>query len=239
MPSTTTRRRPRSDADATRARIVAVAERLFAERGIDAVSLIQIAKEADQRNRTAIQYHFGDKRGLLDAILAKHRPGIDADRGAMIDELDRSSEPALREVMRALVLPIARKLDDPDGGAAFLQVQAQLLGHPEFPLIEGARPPLGGTARLWTLAARLSGDDLPEALRVPTYLLIMGVLFHSIADYSRLEEQQSRSIASSSREAFVENLVDGLTAILAASPSDEARAAAARALRERSPRSSS
>ena len=63
----------RIDAVATRARIVSAAERLFAERGIDATTLAQINRAANQRNRSAVQYHFGNKQGVIHAI----RRGLD------------------------------------------------------------------------------------------------------------------------------------------------------------------
>jgi hypothetical protein len=47
----------------TRRRIIDVAERLFADRGIDGVPLKQIATAAGQANVNAIQYHFGSKSG--------------------------------------------------------------------------------------------------------------------------------------------------------------------------------
>ena len=43
--------------------LIAAAERLFASRGIDGVSLREINREAGQRNTTSLQYHFGDRAG--------------------------------------------------------------------------------------------------------------------------------------------------------------------------------
>ena len=48
--------------------IVLVAERLFAERGIDGVSLRQIGAAAGNGNNSAVQYHFGSKDNLIQAI---------------------------------------------------------------------------------------------------------------------------------------------------------------------------
>ena len=53
----------------TRARLLSAAERLFAERGIDAVSLREITRESGARNAIAAQYHFADRAGLVQAIL--------------------------------------------------------------------------------------------------------------------------------------------------------------------------
>src|SRR5687768_8084123 len=53
---------------ATRELLVRTAEQLFAERGIDAVSLREIGQVAGQGNNAAIQYHFGDREALVLAI---------------------------------------------------------------------------------------------------------------------------------------------------------------------------
>jgi AcrR family transcriptional regulator len=206
----------RSDAVATRARILAAAERLFAERGIDAVSLLEINKAAGQRNRSAIQYHFGDKERLVHAILDKHTPGIEGRRHAMLDELEASGRLELRPLVEALVVPVAEKLEDPDGGVAFVRLNAQLIGHPDFSLLQlSAQRVNRGADRLQRLTARAC-PGLPAALWVPRWLLLIGLLFHGLADYAHLVEQGSEGVALPSRELFVSNLVDGIVALLEA-----------------------
>ncbi|NDZ80673.1 helix-turn-helix transcriptional regulator [Streptomyces sp. SID10853] len=59
----------------TRGLPIDAAERLFAERGIDAVSLRTVGAEAGQRNTSAAQDHFGSRQALLDAITAARSAG--------------------------------------------------------------------------------------------------------------------------------------------------------------------
>ncbi len=206
----------RVDAVATRARIVSAAERLFGERGIDATSLAEINKAAGQRNRSAVQYHFGNKQGVIHAILDKHTPGIEQRRHSMLDEAEAEGAPSLRDLAEALVLPVAEKLEDPDGGRAFLRLNAQLIGHPSFPLLSLHTQRINrGADRLNRLIVAAAAD-WPEALWAPRWLLLLGLLFHGMADYARLLEARNVSDEAPSRDLFVSNLVDSVVAILEA-----------------------
>src|SRR3954468_22495977 len=62
----------------TREALLSAAERLFAERGMYAVSNRQISEAANQGNNAAACYHFGTRTDLLRAIETKHRGPIEA-----------------------------------------------------------------------------------------------------------------------------------------------------------------
>ncbi|WP_333773385.1 TetR/AcrR family transcriptional regulator [Streptomyces sp. IBSBF 3136] len=136
---------PRSrQAGDTRATLIRAAEQLFAAKGIDGASLNEIKRAAGQRNATALQYHFGDRAGLLRAVLDKHLPAVDARREVLLQQYEDSGDSGdsgdggavdLRTLAAALVLPAAAKLAEPDGGREFLQIVAELLNRPE-PLVE-------------------------------------------------------------------------------------------------------
>ena len=113
---------------ATRTRLISVAEALFASRSIENVSLNEVSKAAGQKNSSACQYHFGDKQGLLQVILDRHVAGITAAREVLLNRLEESESPSgLRSLVNAFVQPIAAKLDDADGGRAFIRINAQLI----------------------------------------------------------------------------------------------------------------
>src|SRR5258705_1872504 len=59
------------DADGTRDRILRTAERLFAERGFNGVSVRELAAAA-QVNIASIGYHFKSKEGLLSEVYRRH-----------------------------------------------------------------------------------------------------------------------------------------------------------------------
>lgn len=117
-------RREGSDAPSE---LITAAERLFAERGIDGVSLREITREASQRNTTALQYHFGDRDGLVRAIVLKHMETVAVRREALLEMVAGRDDLTLREGATMLVQPLIAKLTSDDGGPEFLQIAAELL----------------------------------------------------------------------------------------------------------------
>jgi AcrR family transcriptional regulator len=125
---TSNRRRPASRRHslgmATRERIIITAERLFAERGILGPSLEEIGAAAGQRNKTVIQYHFGDRDGLVHAIVDFRSATTQALRATMLAEmLAEGREPDVRSLVAAIVRPVASQLAPGNHYAGF---QAQL-----------------------------------------------------------------------------------------------------------------
>ncbi len=80
----------------------------------------------------AVQYHFGDRAGVVRAIIDKHNPSIEAHRHLLLDQYETDSASPLRELSAALVLPLATKLSDADGGLEYLQINAELVNRPRF-----------------------------------------------------------------------------------------------------------
>jgi AcrR family transcriptional regulator len=210
---------------ATRAKLVAVAERLFAERGVEGVSLNEINKLAGQRNSNACQYHFGNKNGLLQAILDKHVPGIVARRNEMLDRLEAAGKVELPGVIKALVYPVAEKLFDPNGGKEFIGVNAQLvvphtLTHWQLTSAPFTLPSMQRLTR--ALQSAMAAQQLPEPVLEQRMLLMAMLLFHGLADHSRMLEAVPQGAAVDT-ELFVNNLEDSIVAVLAAPLSTDTR----------------
>src|SRR5438445_4339123 len=102
----------------TRERLIAAAEELFAANGIQAVSLREIVRASGAKNATALQYHFGDRAGLVRAVLEKHHLEVDTRRHALLDAYESRGGDDLRALAEALVAPLAAKLS---GAPAYLQ----------------------------------------------------------------------------------------------------------------------
>jgi AcrR family transcriptional regulator len=69
-------------------RLILTGERLFADVGIQGVSMREIAAKAGQGNHFAVQYHFGSREGLVQAIFDFRMQQMEAMRGEMIAALE-------------------------------------------------------------------------------------------------------------------------------------------------------
>ncbi len=74
--------------DETKNRILLAAQRLFAERGFEAVSLRMITTEA-LANVAAVNYHFGSKEELIDEVVVQHMMPVMRERMRLLDEAEQ------------------------------------------------------------------------------------------------------------------------------------------------------
>jgi TetR/AcrR family transcriptional regulator, regulator of cefoperazone and chloramphenicol sensitivity len=111
------------DSTATKERLLREASRLFARHGVWQVTVREITQVAGQRNVSALNYHFGSREGVLDAILTRHGDPTDAARGEHLAAVGRDAPTA--ELVRALVVPFASHLGTEEG-REYLRIVAQL-----------------------------------------------------------------------------------------------------------------
>jgi len=122
----------RAAGEATRARLVRTAGRLFARKGIDAVPVREITDAAGV-NTAAIHYHFGSKQGLVKAIIEDWAAELAARRARWLDRLEAGDGFELRDVAAALVYPIAElAADRRRGGHDYVAFLAAVLSDPAY-----------------------------------------------------------------------------------------------------------
>lgn len=94
----------------TRDILLVAGERLFAERGVEAVSLREIGAAAGQRNNTAPQYYFGSRTGLLDAIHATRAAALNQRRLELLVEV--ADPPTTEQLVDVMIRPYAEFVAD-------------------------------------------------------------------------------------------------------------------------------
>ncbi len=91
---------------ATKAVVLATAERLFAEQGLRAVSVRDITAAAGV-NLASVNYHFGSKDALVFEIFRRRTAELSRERARRLHQaVDRhGGSPPVREILEALIAP--------------------------------------------------------------------------------------------------------------------------------------
>jgi AcrR family transcriptional regulator len=115
----------------TKDRILDAAEKLFADQGFTATSLRAITTEAGV-NLAAVNYHFGSKDGLMEAVFERRLAPLNQERISLLDALEASDEnPPLEKILEAFVGPPLRLHRDTDrGGPVFMRLLGRTLTEP-------------------------------------------------------------------------------------------------------------
>jgi AcrR family transcriptional regulator len=195
---------------ATREAILSAAERLFAERGMYAVSNRQISEAAGQGNNAAACYHFGTRTDLLRAIESKHRAHIEELREQLIADIAGSTK--LVDWVGTLVRPLTDHLTSLGNPTWYARFAAQAMADPAYRHVvttDALASPL--------LVAAIEGinrclPDLPKRVRHERIVMARNLLMHSCAEYEgELAERGPQSRLSWSTAA--EGLVDAITGL--------------------------
>jgi AcrR family transcriptional regulator len=90
----------------TKERLLDVAERLFAEHGFESVSIRSLTAEAEV-NLAAVNYHFGSKEALIEAVVARRVTPINQRRMELLEEIDLDGEVSPAEqIVAAFIDPV-------------------------------------------------------------------------------------------------------------------------------------
>jgi AcrR family transcriptional regulator len=94
-------------------KLLVTAERLFGERGLDGVSLRQVAMAAGHANNSAVQHHFRSKEGLILAVFQMRVPLLESARQQWLERIDKNGSATFENVLAALLMPIVHALNEP------------------------------------------------------------------------------------------------------------------------------
>lgn len=193
------------------AALIRAAERLFATRG-SAVSLREILAESGVGNASAIQYHFGDRAGLLRAVLQKHGVDVERRRHEQLDAWEAGGAPDLRLLAAALVEPLAAELSNDDGGVGYLQLLSDLYNRPN-PRFEDPQDDAADSFQRWRRLALPLLD--PDAVRLHRRFDALRFTVSELARRGHADRKDHR--------LFTSQLTDLVTGLLTAPVSEATR----------------
>lgn len=166
-----------------RTRLVAATERLVAERGIE-VPLRDIAAAAGQRNHSAVQYHFGTREGLLEAVLRERMVPLGARMLERLADLEAvGAEPDLADLLAVIVEPLAT-VPYELGSTHYARFLEQVRTHPV--LAQTSLLELENWAAVRLVLSRLGRRlELPVDVRRRRLRSMATVMFALLADRER------------------------------------------------------
>ena len=210
----------RSDGKDTRARMKAVAQRLFALHGIDGVTVADIVAAAGQRNKASLQYHFGSKEELVGELLVDGAQKVDAFRLALLDEMAANGGPRhVREVLDAFIRPVYQLTVTEPEGSTYLRFlsNVQLTHRALFRAYIGTRWNTGYRRCLEHFRQLLA--DIPAPLLEQRMSL---VAIYTTTVFSIKEAPADEAPAANrlwARKFTLENILDTFEAMLVCPPS--------------------
>lgn len=106
--------------------IMDAAERLFAEQGVEGVSLRAINAAAGV-SPGVLHYHFGSREVLVEQLIERRMQPLMARREKMLQPLMEQDKPDIKAIIQALVQPLADfVLDNNEAGQRYVQFTARL-----------------------------------------------------------------------------------------------------------------
>jgi AcrR family transcriptional regulator len=196
---------------------VRAAEWLFSERGLDGVSLRQIGAAAGNGNNSAVQYHFGSKDQLVQAIFEYRLPYLH-DRRRLLVAARRPQD--LRALVECYVLPILEQGEE--DGSHYLSFVAMLQQYAHRQVFDRIPDEFSQATRAFRddVAARL--PHITEPLRTHRIAQAMAFSVHAAADRERARSNGHKVLPFA---VHVSDLFDGLMGFLEAPVSAAALAA--------------
>ncbi len=117
----------------TKTRILDAAERLFVEHGFEATSLRQLTAAAGV-NLAAVNYHFGSKEELFQAVLTRRLDPMNQERIELLQKLEREAPGkalSCEKILFAMLIPALRLArDERRGGKNFLRLLGRAYADP-------------------------------------------------------------------------------------------------------------
>ncbi|MGB1756737.1 MAG: hypothetical protein ACPHHQ_08080 [Pseudomonadales bacterium] len=188
-------------------------ERIAAQKGVENISIREILTAAQQKNESALQYHFKNFSGLLAAVRADRAREIDEARRLYIDQVIRESNPpSLRQICEIMVMPPFRLAKASPSFRHFVKAFSHELAHMDEQ-----------STKVFTQHMNQSSDLVIDLLRAAVPHLDKALFFIRIQHALKLTSiamsthaQKPGAFRGKSTELFVHSLIDSVEGLLSA-----------------------
>jgi len=205
----------------TRQRLIEAAAQGFADHGIQTASLVEITRQAGQRNRGAVHYHFRSREGLLAAIIDEHAEFMSARQGELLVGAMERPDDDVASVVAVIVRACSELAEASVSGRNYLKIVSEIAEQDPATYsseVEAALTRCGNYDAYTLLGERVlrAVGGLEEEVRDHRLLLMTSFVFGSIARRIRgLEMAGMPGVRRQlDNDRFVEELVAMATAML-------------------------
>lgn len=191
----------------TKRLLIETAEQLFTEKGIENVTLVDVSKSSGQKNRNAAQYHFGDRMGLISAVLDKHDQLISQKRQSLLSRLEAKGEFSLLQLVQTIVLPIVEHIKNHPNGLTYVHLMCQLLNSRES--LTYGKKRMKNSDETWRAHELMIAKMEPHTQEILDLkqILIQSILFNGLANFYDIRP-------AGSTKKFVDTLCNAMVAML-------------------------
>ena len=184
---------------------------LFAQKPFGEVKLKDILDLAGQKNRNALQYHFGSKRALFERILLEQADNIDELRQQLINAISSAGEVTVEVAVDVYLQPFIQYTRWNASGKLYAKLLAHFLRTPERvekilnPDIPMSTPPQSLAEVLVAITPNLSHSERDQLLYVSNSMMI-----YSLENLVAAEEQGILSLDSPIGHHILDSLYSAL-----------------------------
>lgn len=164
--------------------ILDTAEELFARRGFHGTSMRKITANAGV-NLSAVNYHFGSKEALLEAVFERRLLPLNHQRSQRLDMVSKearmqSRRPAVREVIHAFIEPTLRFRETCEGAQNFISLVGRSLAGQDDTIRKMFLNHVAPVFLKLFSVLRESMPEMPEKTLMWKLHFALGSLFHTM-----------------------------------------------------------
>ena len=193
----------------TREKILVATEHLIAEHGFDAVSLRDITNKAEV-NVAAVNYHFGSKEKLFDAVQCRCINPINEERIYRLELLTKGGEIAgIREILDAFMRPFLTMVTQSEmKEQMFFKLMGRCLNDQHANLPKEAMPLLGEMAEAFTSAIAAALPNMPVDQLLWRLHYTFGVMANTLIYSETLEQLTNGACGQPDMEEQLEWMIN-------------------------------
>ncbi len=218
----------------TRRRILDAAEELFMQHGFEGASMRLLTTKAGV-NLAAINYHFGSKDALIEAVFQRRLDPMNAARIAELDRLEKEAGGealAPEAIIRAFIAESLSMIEDSrNGGRNFVRLLGRTYTEPAKPIRTLIGCMYAGTMERFKAAFARSLPELPSGELFWRMHFMFGTLSYTLAATDTVQliagfKPEDRHDSRALQERLVQFLTAGLLAPIPGASSSTVRKAA-------------